>query len=210
MSAPTDSAVAEPIGPNELAALKRHVDHGLVSSGTRQTLASLIALIESQRAELAREHTESARRLACMDRRADRLIELTDALAKAKAEYDGLLSTWVESRERHLAAEARVTALEAEKAVSGDVLMDPVAVHLNLLRGGIAKPSVDNIAHLYPEVWAMKEALIATLKHFRHPTSAEHETRDKVMAALSHFDDPPLTPMFQALSRSSTEVKNDG
>jgi hypothetical protein len=165
-------------GPNELAALKRHVDHGLVSSGTRQTLASLIALIESQRATIERVERER-----------------DEAWGQAHLGHS-----------RAEAAEARVTALEAEKAVSRDVLMDPVAVHLNLLRGGIAKPSVDNIAHLYPEVWAMKEALIATLKHFRHPTSAEHETRDKVMAALAPFGELPLTPM--ALSRS-TEVKND-
>lgn len=107
------------------------------------------------------------------------------------------------------AAEARVTALEAEKAGLVKALTDPVAVHRNMLAGTIAKPSTMNIAHLYPEVQQMRQALIATLKHFRHPTSAEHETRDKVMAALGHFDDPPLTPMFQALSRSSTEVKND-
>lgn len=93
-------------------------------------------------------------------------------------------------------AEARATAAEAER----DRLLDPVAIHANMLRGTIAKPSLNNIAHLYPEVQQMRQALIATLKHFRHPTSAEHETRDKVEAALSHFDAPPLTPYFAALS----------
>lgn len=105
------------------------------------------------------------------------------------------------------AAEARVTALEAEKAGLVKALTDPVVVHRNMLAGSIARPNTMNIAHLYPEVQQMRQALIATLKHFRHPTSAEHETRDKVMAALSHFDDPPLTPMFQTLSRSTE--KND-
>jgi hypothetical protein len=32
------------------------------------------------------------------------------------------------------------------------ILKDPVAVHLNMLRGGIAMPSLENIKHLYPEV----------------------------------------------------------
>jgi hypothetical protein len=95
---PTDSAekvVAEPIGPNELAALKRHVDHGLVSSGTRQTLASLIALIESQRATIERQAAENSN-------------------------LSGLVRFWIaDSREAHdarQAAEARVSALEAALA----------------------------------------------------------------------------------------------
>ena len=32
------------------------------------------------------------------------------------------------------------------------ILKDPAAVHLNMLRGGIAMPSLENIKHLYPEV----------------------------------------------------------
>lgn len=79
-------------------------------------------LIVHQAAELAWEKSESARRLTCMDRRADRLIELTETIAakdreltEAKAAYDGALSTWAESRERHLSAEAALTAAEAEK-----------------------------------------------------------------------------------------------
>lgn len=207
MTTPTDSAEKVVAELRERTALRFIGDCkcGKCQLVPRELVDQAAALIESQRAELARKQTESDRRLACMDRRADRLIELTDALAKAKTEYDCLLSTWAESRERHLAAEARVTALEAEKAG----LSNPVAVHLNMLRGTIAKPSIQNVAHLYPEVQQMRTALIATLKHFRHPTSAEHETRDKVMAALAPFGELPLTPMTQALSRSSTEVKND-
>jgi hypothetical protein len=40
-----------------------------------------------------------------------------------------------------------IAEAEAERAV----LADPAAVHLNMLRGGIAKPSVANIIHLYGE-----------------------------------------------------------
>lgn len=71
--------------------------------------------IEQQAAELAEAREESARRLACMDRRADRVIELTDELTKAKAGYGGLLSTWAESRDRHLAAESERDELLREK-----------------------------------------------------------------------------------------------
>lgn len=73
-------------------------------------------------------------------------------------------------------------------------LSDPIAVHRNMLAGAIAKPSLMNLAHLYPEVQQMRQALMATLKHFRRPTSAEHQTRDQVMAALALFDDPPMIP----------------
>lgn len=73
-------------------------------------------------------------------------------------------------------------------------LSDPIAVHRNMLAGTIAKPSLMNLAHLYPEIQQMRQALIATLKHFRWPTSAEHQTRDQVMAALALFDDPPMIP----------------
>lgn len=72
-------------------------------------------------------------------------------------------------------------------------LTDPNAVHINMLRGTIAKPSLGQIAHLYPEVQEMKAALTATLKHFRWPTSAEHQTRDRVLAALAPFDDAALS-----------------
>ena len=39
------------------------------------------------------------------------------------------------------------------------VIKDPVAVHLNMLRGTIAKPSIENIIHLYG-----RDALIAALQ----------------------------------------------
>jgi hypothetical protein len=48
-------------------------------------------------------------------------------------------------------------ALEAQ-ALQIAVLSDPAAVHLNMLRGGIAKPSVPNIWHLYGEEALLAEA----------------------------------------------------
>lgn len=83
---------------------------------------------------------------------------------------------------------------EALPDVTEAVLTDPVAVHRSMLAGAIAKPSLMNLAHLYPEVQQMRQALIATLKHFRWPTSAEHQTRDQVISALAPFDDLPMIP----------------
>lgn len=47
------------------------------------------------------------------------------------------------------AAADRLEELEAENALIEKLSADPVAVHINMLRGGIAKPSVANIIHLY-------------------------------------------------------------
>lgn len=46
--------------------------------------------------------------------------------------------------------------LDAYDELKGDVakLSDPVVVHLNMLRGGIARPSWAQIQHLYPEEFA--------------------------------------------------------
>lgn len=64
-----------------------------------------------------------------------------------------------EEAERGFIHEATVIRAEADRlsALLGPeenlklraVLADPIAVHLNMLRGGIAKPSVANIIHLY-------------------------------------------------------------
>jgi hypothetical protein len=46
-------------------------------------------------------------------------------------------------------AAARIDALEAKVARLEGSLSDPVAVHANLLRGTIAKPTAEQIIHLY-------------------------------------------------------------
>lgn len=145
---------------------------------------------------------------------------LREALEKAEPFVELLHSVTNEKRARAivwkalkqiraaLSSPASSSPAEAEalQAVVDAVLADLVAVHRNMLAGAIAKPSLLNIAHLYPEVQEMRQALIATLKHFRWPTSAEHETRDKVLAALAHFDNPPMTPA----SLSSAPAQEDG
>jgi len=45
------------------------------------------------------------------------------------------------------------------------ILKDPAAVHLNMLRGGIAMPSLENIKHLYPEVRDAFAAVEEMRKH---------------------------------------------
>lgn len=47
------------------------------------------------------------------------------------------------------ASRAETAAVVRERDEMVALLTDPVAVHLNMLRGGIARPSVANIVHLY-------------------------------------------------------------
>lgn len=57
-----------------------------------------------------------------------------------------------------LGADCRSAADEIKRLRADlDLLQDPAAVHLNMLRGGIAMPSLANIKHLYPEVREMAE-----------------------------------------------------
>lgn len=68
------------------------------------------------------------------------------------------------------------TSLAAEiEAVIGD----PVAVHLNMLRGTIAKPSIENIIHLYG-----RDALLAALQS----RAFEDGARKNLSDALAAYD----------------------
>jgi hypothetical protein len=68
------------------------------------------------------------------------------------------------------------TEAEARATRSGKVdcaeLADPNVVHVNMLRGGIAKPSIAQIIHIYGE-----EALIAALSATRSPGDVEQALR---------------------------------
>jgi len=44
------------------------------------------------------------------------------------------------------------------------ILSDPDAVHINMLRGTIARPSIEQVRHLYPEEFAARDARIAALE----------------------------------------------
>jgi NifB/MoaA-like Fe-S oxidoreductase len=54
--------------------------------------------------------------------------------------------------------DARIAA-EAEREALREALTDPVAVHANMLRGTIAKPTIEQILHVYPDLRELIEAL---------------------------------------------------
>ena len=122
-------------------------------------------LIEQQAAELAEAREESARRLACMDRRADRVIELTDELTKAKAGYGGLLSTWAESRDRHLAAESERDELLREKERLGALLRDNGTPRFNeaMRRAEAAESTISSQSERIAEAVAAEREACAKL-----------------------------------------------
>lgn len=65
-----------------------------------------------------------------------------------------------------------VTKLRADSAL----LKDSAAVHLNMLAGGIAKPSWANIQHLYPEEFAQLRAeRDAAARDMRERAAAWHD-----------------------------------
>lgn len=47
---------------------------------------------------------------------------------------------------------ALVEGMERERDETAKQLSDPLAVHINMMRGTIAKPSIENIRHIYPEI----------------------------------------------------------
>jgi hypothetical protein len=69
------------------------------------------------------------------------------------------------------------------------VLQDPVVVHLNMLRGGIAKPSVENILHLYPEILNRIKALEAALFDAQQALITEGMARDKAEALAKQLQE---------------------
>jgi len=51
-----------------------------------------------------------------------------------------------------------LAARDARIAEFERILADPNAVHINMLRGTIARPSIEQVRHLYPEEFAALEA----------------------------------------------------
>lgn len=93
-------------------------------------------------------------------------------------------------------AQALLDALEAMGRELGH-LSDPIAVHINMMRGTIAKPSIENIHHLYPEV--RKEAAKTRLALYE--SQAEGRRKDErikvleeALASISyHYDNQDLS-----------------
>lgn len=59
---------------------------------------------------------------------------------------------------------------ERRCACQGPDLSDPIAVHANMLRGTIAKPTVEQIIHLYGV-----DALVQALEHVNETPKSEHD-----------------------------------
>lgn len=85
-------------------------------------------------------------------------------------------------------------------APSGGVLSDPTAVHLNMLRGGIAKPSPANIWHLYGDK-ALIDAMPESAKALTNPAGEGGVREALLMVAIEKLaaiisDETPddLTP----------------
>lgn len=81
------------------------------------------------------------------------------------------IALWGKSNlhERRAVAEKNLKEAEArgaaeERAKAEKALIDPATVHQNLLRGGIAKPSWEQIKHLYPANVAALEARVKELE----------------------------------------------
>jgi hypothetical protein len=71
--------------------------------------------------------------------------------------------TFVDNTESHVFAGYVLTLIAQVEEIQAK-LQDPTAVHLNMLRGDIAKPSVDLIRHLYPEIDEQLTALTAQVE----------------------------------------------
>ncbi len=78
------------------------------------------------------------------------LVEELRGLAKAHA-----LGSAFFDKENARTCSSAADALEAkdrELAEARAALADPIAVHINMMRGTVAKPSLENVHHLYPEI----------------------------------------------------------
>lgn len=108
---------------------------GSHSTGTRVADSALLAY---NNISIARHiaRLDPATVLAFLDERAEHLATI--------ARLEGDLSIWKAGLNR---AKKQFGEMEA-------TLLDPTAVHFNMLRGTVAKPSEANILHLYPELRA--------------------------------------------------------
>lgn len=90
-----------------------------------------------------------------------------------------------------------IAALRAEnEALKADFakLADPVAVHINMLRGNIAKPSWRQIKHIYP-LEADAEYKLAL-----EDVAEERDRSQKLAARLADYEGLPLSEIVIALS----------
>ena len=82
----------------------------------------------------------------------------------------------------------RIEAQAAEIKDITDKLLDPNAVHINMLRGGIAKPTLNQIEHLYPEIRELR-AEIERLKAEFEAAKIEAQSADMAHGALHNIQE---------------------
>lgn len=83
------------------------------------------------------------------------IVEIQDKAAKPIIHWSGFdQSSLPKGKQRANArlAATLVNAYRDAKLIHASVLSNPVAVHANMLAGTIAKPSVEQILHLYPDL----------------------------------------------------------
>ncbi len=80
-----------------------------------------------------------------------------------------------------ITAANQLAALVAERAM----LSDPNAVHVNMLRGSIAKPSLGQIMHLYPEISAERDALTQSVARLHEKADDALRRRDEKARGLA-------------------------
>ncbi len=99
-----------------------------------------------------------------------------------------------------------------------DMLSDPVAVHLNMLRGTIAKPSVEQIIHLYG-VDALVAALAPVIVREAGHEPAPSEWDAAIVAAADEVEKeiaqaktlmPMVVPILRAVHRAILALKRGG
>ena len=79
----------------------------------------------------------------------------------------------------------RIEAQAAEIKDITDKLLDPNAVHINMLRGGIAKPTLNQIEHLYPEIRELR----AEIERLKRPMDDEEMVAIAKQAATDPLAD---------------------
>jgi hypothetical protein len=99
----------------------------------------------------------------------------------------GLNKDWNAAMRRAHEAEAKL----AEIAADIEKLKDPVAVHINMLRGGIAMPSWAAIKHLYPEHFQLSAGNAALVKELRDQAiyvAKGTPPDEKIMALIEYLE----------------------
>lgn len=164
-----DMSVIRPDGSRYRLAHYKHASDAYLS----QMAPDLARALLDARAELARVRADAAAAVALMvEEAADACVDLAAQVSNAALTGLPEQARLRESMEaaftkashviRALSPADGLAAVEALRKEREEVLFDPVAVHANMLRGTIAKPTIEQIIHLYG-VDALCRALVPVI-----------------------------------------------